>query len=222
MIRKQATSSFWLNLVWLAAAGLALVGAVGPSLAADDTAGDAEKLSPLGVRQQRVERMMDDLEKKFESLAQTLIKQGEKERGERLQKALNEAKTLGVHGRMIAITKLLNDQQLDSAIGEQKKTLDDVKKLLELLLKDDKEDKASQLEKWKKDLEAIIKDEMQQEKESNKVANKDETLDKLGKQIAAVQKLIKDQTDVIGKTGEARAKGAQALGPVADKQRAVR
>ncbi|HTN73966.1 MAG TPA: hypothetical protein VL096_01920, partial [Pirellulaceae bacterium] len=182
------------------------------------------KPTPLGVRQQAVERMMDDLESKFKTLAQTLSKT-EPQRAEKLIKTLNEAKSLGVQARMSAITKLLDESQLDSATNEQTTILKDVRKLLELLLDEDKKDpleEAKRLEELKRNLEEIIKDERNQETDTNKLANKDETLDKLGKQIAAVQKLIEKQQEIVKQTGEARVKGAQALGPIAEAQRGVR
>jgi hypothetical protein len=220
MNRGHLTRSF-LGSALLLAIGLTAIALV-PRLSAQEDAG-AAKATPLGVRQLRVERMMEDLEQKFQSLAATL-QETEPARADKLKKTLNEAKSLGVKARMANIAKLLNDSQLDNATNEQRGILADVRKLLELLLDEDKKaiDETRDLEGLKADLQAILKDEKKLENESNKIANKDDTLANLAKQIAAVEKLIKDQENVIKKTADARAKGPQALGPVADAQRAVR
>src|SRR5688572_9710625 len=57
------------------------------------------RLSPLGVRQQRVERMMEDLDRKFKSLAQTLEKT-EPERAKRLVDTLQQSKQMLIQPRM--------------------------------------------------------------------------------------------------------------------------
>ena len=66
--------------------GVAAIGFAGPAQA-DDTAatGVTKKTqrSGLGVRHQRVERMMEDLERKFTKLAQAL-QEAEPERADRL------------------------------------------------------------------------------------------------------------------------------------------
>src|SRR5438552_2070710 len=49
--------------------------------------------SPVGVRQQRIERMVQELQEKFKSL-RLAIQDKEPERAERLQQALNKAKGL--------------------------------------------------------------------------------------------------------------------------------
>ena len=60
--------------------------------------------TPLGVRQQRVEQMTEELERRFGSLIQTL-QQTEPERAERLKKTLDEAKKLQLKDRMEEIRR---------------------------------------------------------------------------------------------------------------------
>src|SRR5262245_52840237 len=81
--------------------------------------------TPLGIRQQRVERMMEDLERKFKSL-KLALQQNEPERAERLQQTLNKAKELLIQKRMSDITKLLDQTQLDTATDSQKALLADI------------------------------------------------------------------------------------------------
>ncbi len=88
------------------------------------------KTTPLGVRQARVERMVEDLERKFNQLAQALAK-AEPERAQKLADALKQAQALGIKGRMAAITRLLDQQQLDPAKAEESKILGDLKDLLD-------------------------------------------------------------------------------------------
>src|SRR2546423_6262352 len=95
--------------------------------------------TPLGIRQQRVERMMEELERKFKSL-KLALQQNEPERAERLQLTLNRAKELLIQKRMTDITKLLDQTQLDTATDGQKALLADIRALLELLL-NEKSDK---------------------------------------------------------------------------------
>src|SRR5436190_22818360 len=66
-----------------------------------------KKVSPLGVRQQQVERMMEELEAKFQNLAQTL-KKTEPDRAAKLIAALQESRKLGIEQRMAKIVTMLD------------------------------------------------------------------------------------------------------------------
>src|SRR5437763_15378380 len=89
--------------------------------------------SPLGIRQQRVERMMEELERKFKGL-KLALQQNEPERAERLQQTLNRAKGLLIQKRMGDITKLLDQAQLETATDGQKALLAEIRALLAMLL----------------------------------------------------------------------------------------
>src|SRR5438445_10382049 len=82
--------------------------------AAQDAPPPPSGTSPLGIRQQRVERMMEDLERKFKSL-KLALQQNEPERAERLQATLNRAKELLIQKRMGDVTQLLDEARLDIA-----------------------------------------------------------------------------------------------------------
>src|SRR5689334_8590849 len=84
--------------------------------------------TPLGVRQQRVEQMTEELERRFTSLIQSL-QQAEPERAKRLQDALNEAKKLQLIDRMGAIVQALDGVKLDTATDSQKAVLADIRSL---------------------------------------------------------------------------------------------
>jgi uncharacterized low-complexity protein len=187
---------------------------------------DGLKTTPLGVRQARVERMVEDLERKFNQLAQALAK-AEPERAQRLADALKQAQALGIKGRMAAITRLLDQQQLDPAKSEEQKMLADIKDLLALLL-DEKNDKDKvreefeRLSEWKKQIEEVIQAQKGEKREADKVANKEDSLKALAAKIQAIEKLIEQQKGVISATEAARNEGIQGLGKIAGEQGKVR
>ncbi|HAA86617.1 MAG TPA: hypothetical protein DCE22_00080, partial [Verrucomicrobiales bacterium] len=100
--------------------------------------GEGIKKSPLGVRQQRIKRMIVELEAQFSELARALQKENP-EQAEKLVEAFKSSKEMLLEKRMDEITELLDLSKLDSAGEEQKKTIEDVKSLIEFLLKDDEE-----------------------------------------------------------------------------------
>jgi uncharacterized membrane protein YgcG len=180
----------------------------------------------LGVRQQRVERMVSEIERKFKALA-TALKETEPERAERLLEALKESRELQLNGRMTEIVKLLDQSQLDSALGGQQQALLDIRKLLALLLNEqnDREkalEESERLEKFRQQIESILQDQIKQKMEADRTANKDKTLADLEAQIKAVEELIQKQKAVNDETQAARGGAASKLGPVTDKQRQVK
>src|SRR5687767_5868964 len=116
--------------LWIAA--LAVLAATSPGSAfAQESPPLSGGTTPLGVRQQRVERMMEDLDRKFKSL-QIALNKTEPDRAERLKTTLDKAKEMLVQKRMGDITKLLDDAKLDTASDSQKALLADIRTLLEL------------------------------------------------------------------------------------------
>jgi hypothetical protein len=182
--------------------------------------------SSLGVRQQRVERMMEDLERKFRSLRQSL-EQTEPDRAKRLEETYNKAKELLIQQRMGDITKLLDQARLDTATDGQRAILTDIRTLLELLLneksdKDKAREEFERLSEWKKQIENILSQEKGEKLESDKVANKDKTQADLQAKIQALEKAIAEQKGVIAATESARTEGIQGLGKIAGQQSDVR
>jgi uncharacterized low-complexity protein len=188
--------------------------------------GDDLKTTPLGVRQARVERMVEDLERKFNQLAQALAKT-EPERAERLAEALKQVQALGIKQRMGAITRLLDQQQLDPAKAEEQKILGDLKELLALLL-DEKNDKDKireefeRLSEWKRQIEEVIQQQKGEKREADRIAHKDDTLKSLEAKIQAIEKLVEQQKGVIAATEAARNAGIQSLGKIAGEQAKIR
>jgi len=182
--------------------------------------------TPLGIRQQRVERMMEDLERKFKSL-KLALQQNEPERAERLQQTLNKAKELLIQKRMGDITKLLDQTQLDTATDGQKALLADIRALLALLL-DEKNDKDKareefeRLSQWKKEIENLIRAERGEKRESDRVANKEKTLGDLQAKIKALEAIIKEEKAIVEATQAARTDAVQRLAKIAGDQEQTR
>lgn len=178
--------------------------------------------TPLGVRQQRVERMMEELERKFRTLRQS-IEANEPDRAKRLEATYNKAKELLLQQRMGEITKLLDQARLDTATDGQKAILADIRTLLEILL-DEKSDREKareefeRLSQWKKEIENLITQERGEKRESDKIASKEKTLADMQAKIQALERAIAAQKEVIAATEAARAEGIQKLGKIAEEQ----
>ena len=163
---------------------LLLLGTCAPAFAGQATESakqhEASESSSLGVRQQRVKRMMQDLDRKFKSLAQTLGKT-EPQRAERLITALQESKELLLEQRMELISKALNEARFDAATDQQQQVIEDLKKLIDILVEEDDiwkevEEEIKRLEEWRKEIARLIAEESHHRRESEKLHDKDKTL----------------------------------------------
>ena len=194
--------------------------------AAAPTAKAKKKDNPLNIRQERIQRMMQDLNRLMTQLAVTL-KDAQPDQAARLQKAVTESKGLRLEARMTEIAKLLkSDGNLELAGDKQKALLKDLQRLIAILLADEDAEKRrqeiQQLQEWKERIRKILDEEKKQLAESRKLANKDDTLAGLDSQIKALENLIKRQGKVIKSTVDKRAAGIDKLGKVAKDQQAVR
>ena len=183
--------------------------------------------SALGVRQQRVERMMNDLEQKFINLSQKL-KASEPERADRLIETLQEAKQLLIQKRMGDISDLLGRTNLEAATAEQQRVIQDLRLLIRMLLDDSLDDQKrrqeekERLERWRKEIQAIIREELPQERESQKLSDVDGTLQTLEEKISAVGQLIERQVAVNQQAEAATGRGLPAVDQAANSQHEVR
>ena len=184
------------------------------------------KKSPLGVRQQRIKRMIVELEIQFSELARMLQKD-HPEQAEKLVDAFKSSKEMLLEKRMDEITELLDLSKLDSAGEEQKKTIDDVKSLIEFLLKEDNEsdrikEEIKKLQEWKDAIDDLIKDENNLKEESEIHSDKDKALEDLDKQIGQLKELIKRQEELKADTEKESTKGIDGLDKIAEKQQELR
>jgi uncharacterized low-complexity protein len=182
--------------------------------------------TPLGVRQQRVERLMEDLERKFRSLQQA-IGESEPERAQKLKETYEKAKEMLLQQRMGDITKMLDQARLDTAVDGQKGVLADIRTLLEILLdeksdKDKNREEFERLSEWKKQIEELITKERGEKRESEKVSQKDDTLAALQAKIQALESVIAEQKKVLETTEASRAAPVETLGKIAGEQSDVR
>ena len=182
--------------------------------------------SSLGVRQQRVARMMNDLEVRFRALARKL-EQNEPERAARLIKAFEESRKLLIERRMTEIVAMLDAAKLDSANKEQQQVVSDLKSLIGLLIdeefeKEDDEEEIAQLREWKENIKKLLAEERLQERESEKLEDPDETMRKLDEQMEKIEKLIDQEQRLIRKTRAARERGLEDLDELAGEQESIR
>lgn len=190
---------------------------------ADDPAVAQE--SPLGARQRRIKRMVVDLERQFTELARGLQKEYP-EQAERLVEAFKASKEMLLEKRMDDITEMLNLSKLHTAGEEQAKTIIDVKTLIELLLKEDEDDRVQKelekLERWKEALDKLIDDEGVLKDESDLHSDKDKAMANLERQIEALEALIERQDALKDKTAAETEKGIDGLDAVAGEQEHLR
>ena len=187
---------------------------------------DATKSTPLGVRQQSIKRMVAELENQFSDLAR-LLQEENPDQASKLIDAFKASKEMLLEKRMDDITKLLDLSKLDSANEEQKKTIDDIKGLIEFLLKEDDESERikkeiEKLKKWKADLESLIQDESELKDESELRSDKDKALEEMDRNIAELKRLIDKQKEIKEDTDRESTNGIEGLDKIADAQNELR
>lgn len=197
-----------------------------PLIAQDQAPPRAEPDSPLGVRQQRVARLMQEVERSFLALAKSL-EESEPEKAARLVKAFEESKSLLVEQRMREIVKLLDGTRLDTAGDEQQQVVADVRRLLLILTSDDPEreerrEEIEQLKAWHLALTQLIKEEQRQQQETEKLDKKEATQQRIDQQIEAVKELIRRQEALVRQTATTRAANVSALAELAGPQQTLR
>ncbi len=196
-----------------------------PAQEAPPTSETAEN-SPLGVRQQRIKRMLVDLERQFGEIARKLEAE-QPEQSAKLNSAFKRSKELLLQQRVDEITKLLDVAKLETAVEAQEKMVKDVKSLIEMLLEDEDpmdklDDDIEQLEAWKKKLDDLIADENDLKNETDILDDKDGVLNSLDKQIDKLKEIIESQEGLKSKTSEDGKKGQDQLDQLADKQSKLR
>ncbi len=207
------------RVIWCAA----LVLFVRSGLWAQD---DDKRRSELGERQRLVERNMAELESRFVRVAEALQAK-EPERAKRLIETLQQAKERLIAKRMTSVTTLLDGGKLDQAEQELILVVEDLDRLVRMLLNDDRDamsktQEIATLEQWKKQLQSLMQEQNQVTSETNKIANKQDALQGLDEKIKQVEQLIKDQQALIEQTQQDASAGIRALDRLADKQFDIR
>lgn len=187
-------------------------------------------MAPLAIRQQHVQQLVDELERKFVALKLSLS-QTEPQRAERLQEALNRAKEMLLQKRMSEVAGLLNQAQLDAAEENQKALLADIRQLLGVLLAESKSGDSAggeleRLNQWHEKIERLTaaQQNLQQHVEGLPASALKSELEKLAQpqselagQTAAVQKLMAAQQSsppgqqAMSAAGQAMQQASQSL-----------
>ncbi|MEZ5303281.1 MAG: hypothetical protein R3F11_21960 [Verrucomicrobiales bacterium] len=202
------------------------------ALAQDDPAPEAaeanaaaDQASPLGVRQERVRRMLGDLEKALTELSRKLEAE-EPDQAARLRTAFQKAKEYLLGSRMEEIAALLNASALESATAEQKEISGDIESLIELLLRDETEAEKrqrelEQLQKWNEAIKELIDREMDLMEDTQIAADPEAAAMVLEAMAKKADDLIKKQEAL--KQAAEQAKGnPEAAEALADEQAELR
>ena len=185
-----------------------------------------DRRTELGERQRLVERKMAELEAKFEIIAHKLEAK-EPERAQRLVDALQQAKRDLIAVKMAGISDLLDQNKFQQAEAELDLVIIKLDQLVRLLLNEEEESLTKQqeidkLQQWREEITRIRNQQQQQNRETDKIANKEDTLKDLAGKIKAVEALIREQQSVIEETGKREDSGLQTLDRVANRQFEVR
>ncbi len=187
---------------------------------------DTTRRSELGIRQKLVEQKMIELETKLTVIAERL-QEKEPERAQRLIAAYQQSKEQLITKKMAEVSNLLDQDQLPAAEAKLNEVIENLEALIKLLTNEKeptltKQEEQKMLERWKENIQERIQEQQQQRKETEKVSQKDETINRLEAQIKQLEKLIGKQREVIQDTEKNAAAGLRALDQVADKQFEVR
>ncbi|MGK0189336.1 MAG: thiol-disulfide isomerase/thioredoxin [Verrucomicrobiales bacterium] len=165
--------------------------------ASEEIVSDDRSESALGARQKRIGRLMAELEQQFVDLSSKLEEENP-DQADKLGQAYKKARKMLLQQRMDRIAALLDGAKLENASAEQDKMLVDIKLLLAYLLTEDELERLNkdikELEAWQLEIDRLTRAEQNLKNESETLADKEEALAKLDKQIAEVEALLKRQT----------------------------
>ena len=186
----------------------------------------AEDTSLLGAKQQRIKRLMNDLESKFTELASKL-REEQPDQAKKLENAFKQSKQLLLMQRMDQISALLDAAKLESATDEQGQVVGDLKALIDLLLYEESEyerlqREIEQLEKWKESLEGLIKKESELQEDTEILEDPKKAEEAMDAKIQKTKDLIKKQEDLLAKTEASDGSDVDALDKMADEQAELR
>ncbi len=186
----------------------------------------------LSFRQKQVAEEMHELERRMFRLSETL-KNLEPENSSRLMLGLKYAREELILHRMGELQELLGKLALKGAADEQQQVLAKLERLEQLLLASDldfemKLERLRQIRETMRKLNAVVREEVREEKLSKNAAEKEKELDALASRRKALDALIQQQTEHIDKNAPLADKtsldeaGQQAAGELAKAQEATR
>jgi hypothetical protein len=176
----------------------------------------------LSFREEQVHEEMSELEERMFRLSEDL-KRLEPENSSRLMLGLKYAREELIRHQMKETQQALARLALKGAVEEQKQLLAKLERLQQLLLSTDLDfemrlERLRQIRETLRKLDGVIKEESRQERISKKAAAKEKDLAALTKRKAALEELVKRQTEHI----EKNAPLAKAAEPDADEQSAIK
>ncbi len=176
----------------------------------------------LSFREEQVHEEMSELEERMFRLSEDL-KRLEPENSSRLMLGLKYAREELIRHQMKETQQALARLALKGAVEEQKQLLAKLERLQQLLLSTDLDfemrlERLRQIRETLRKLDGVIKEESRQERISKKAAAKEKDLAALTNRKAALEELVKRQTEHI----EKNAPLAKAAEPDADEQSAIK
>lgn len=179
----------------------------------------------LAVRQERVARLMTELDGRLQRLAETLSA-AEPEQARRLKTARDRARQARLEERMAEVGQLLQKQRYDAARAEQDRLIQELVELIRLLTEDNRLRELLEMEQllrqWRQQLREAIEREQSQERESGRLTNREATLAELDRQARALTELIAAQQGLRDATAGATPGDVSALARLADRQMDLR
>ncbi len=186
----------------------------------------------LSFRQKQVAEEMHELERRMFRLSETL-KMLEPENSSRLMLGLKYAREELILHRMGELQESLAKLALKGAVDEQQQVLAKLERLEQLLLSGDlgfemKLERLRQIRETLRKLNAVVREEVREEKLSKNSADKEKELQALAGRRQALEALVQQQTEHIEKNAplvgpsSLDADGQQAAGELAKAQEATR
>lgn len=178
--------------------------------------------SPLGIRQQRVKRMMQELDRKFQDLAQKL-QATEPEQAKLLIKAFQQSRERLIEKRMEEISSLLDTSNFSDADKKQGEVQLELDAVLRVLLDQSKDwdhvnAEMERLESTRKAVQELLEKQRDQLHETDRLANHDKTVADLDEQIKELSELIEAQTQISQKTEQTKSNEQPELNKLATEQ----
>ncbi|MHB1156417.1 MAG: hypothetical protein ACYC26_06200 [Phycisphaerales bacterium] len=195
----------------------------GAAMAQEAGPGAAANTSPLGVRQDHVRRLVQEMEDKFVRLSKAM-EATEPEHARKIIDTLKAGKQALIEQRMAKVTELLNGGQLEQAEGEQRKLIAEIDKLIDLLTStdDQRQREIEQLERFRREIEKLIAEQKDLKKRTDVTQHRDKAAAALDEQIAALRELIAAQKRLKEQTEQAKSRGVPAVMKLADEQGKLR
>jgi hypothetical protein len=177
---------------------------------------DEAENSPLIIQQERIQQLIIKLDEKFLALSE-ILKTKEPENAKFLLLAFKKSKETLIQLKVDSSIKFLKDKDLEKSIDAQQKIIDDLFGILNSLTSLDysNKDEIKRLENMVKNIEKLIKDEFRLISESDKIDNKEKSLEKYATEILKLEELIKESKITLNNTIENRVKGLSHLSGIA-------